>query len=148
MSNYKTYRKEKWLYFVFALIAYFLPFIIVSAVFFPLMEVATGYKVAMGLAIVVINAIPFLMGAFKSFFAHFPMLNILAMLFLVLAAFFTMDTFKNYVDKFCWIELAAAVGSVVSCILWAQYRKYADYNRTMKATVKSGAFTMKGEEND
>lgn len=148
MSDYKTYRKEKWLYFAFSIIAYFLPFVVVTACLLPMVKAAEGFKIAMGLGIVVINAIPFLMGAFKAFFAHFPMLNILAILFLALAAFFTMDAFKNYVDVFCWIELAAAVGSVISCILWGQFRKYSDFNKSMRATLKSGAFVTKENKDD
>lgn len=143
MAKYKTFNKEKRLYFVFAIIAYFAPFIIVTACLMPMVKAATGFKIAMGLGIVVINAIPFLMGLFKAFFVHFPMFNILALLFLFLAAFFALDIFKSCVDKLLWIELAAAVGSVISCVLWAKYRKYSHYSKTMKATVKSGAFEMK-----
>ncbi len=146
MADYKTYAKEKRLYFAFSVIAYFLPFITVTASLLPMVEAARGLKIAMGLGIAFVNAIPFLMGLFKAFFAHFPMLNILAIVFLCLAAFFTLDVFKKCVDNLLWIELAAATGSILSCVLWAKYRKYADYNRTMKATVKSGAFIMKGED--
>ena len=148
MANYKTYRKEKWLYFAFSVIAYFMPFIVVTVCLLPIVKVAEGFKIAIGLGIAVINAIPFLMGVFRAFFAHFPMFNMLALVFLLLAAFFTLDAFKSYMHIFCWIELAAALGSVISCILWGQYRKYADFNRTMKATVKSGAFKIKGKDND
>lgn len=148
MSNYKTYIKEKWLYFAFSIVAYFLPFVIVTACLLPMVKAAEGFKIAIGLVIVVINAIPFLMGVFKAFFAHFPMFNLLSVVFLMLAAFFTFEVFANYMHIFCWIELAAALGSVISCILWGQHRKYADYNRTMKATIKSGAFKMKEKEND
>lgn len=146
MADYKTYAKEKRLYFAFSVIAYFLPFITVTASLLPMVEAARGLKIAMGLGIAFVNAIPFLMGLFKAFFAHFPMLNILAIVFLCLAAFFALDVFKKCVDNLLWIELAAATGSILSCVLWAKYRKYADYNRTMKATVKSGAFVMKGED--
>lgn len=148
MSNYRTYKKEKLLYFIFAIIAYFIPFTIVTACLMPVFKAATGVKVAIGLGVLIINAIPFLMGIFKAFFAHFPMLNMLAIVFLALAAFFTMDVFKTCADKLLWIELSAALGSVVSCILWGKYRKYADYNRTMKATVKSGAFVVKENKYD
>lgn len=87
MSGYKSYRKEKWLYFVFCVLAYFLPFIIVTSVFFPMIEAAKGFKIAIGLGVVFINAIPFLMGIFRAFFAHFPMFNMLAVVFVALAAF-------------------------------------------------------------
>lgn len=148
MSKYITYKKEKILYFIFAIAAYFLPFIIVTACLLPIVKVATGVKVAIGLGVLVINAIPFLMGVFKAFFAHFPMVNILAIVFIALAAFFMMDVFNACAEKLLWIELAAAIGSVVSCILWGQYRKYKGYNASMKATLKSGAFVMKENDND
>ena len=146
MSNYRTFTKEKWLYFALAVVAYFLPFVIVTACLLPFIKVSGGFKIAMGLGIVVINAIPFLMGIFKSFFAHFPMFNMLAVVFLILAAFFTLDVFQTYVDRFLWIEAAAAVGSIVSCILWAKYRKYAKWQQSVKANVASGAFKMNEEK--
>ena len=148
MSKYKTFTKEKWLYFAFSIITYFLPFIIVAACLLPIVKEASGLKIAMGLGIVLINAIPFLMGVFKTFFSHFPMLNVLALVFLFLAAFFTLDVFKSCVEKLLWIEFAAALGSIVSCILWAKHRKYSHYQKTMKATIKSGAFAMKEVVND
>lgn len=149
MAKYKTFKKEKWLYFVFSVLAYFLPFIIVAACLLPMVKAAQGLKIAMGLGIVFINAIPFLMGIFKAFFAHFPMLNILAIVFLCLAAFFILDVFKTCVDKLLWIEGAAALGSIASCILWAKHRKYAKWHESVKANVRSGAFVMKEEkEND
>lgn len=145
MADYKTFKKEQWLYFAFAILAYFLPFIAVTACLLPIVNVASGLKIAIGLGIVFINAIPFLMGVFKSFFAHFPMLNVLAIVFLCLAAFFTLDVFKNCVDKLLWIECSAALGSVVSCILWGKYRKYKQYAQSVAATVKCGAFSLKGD---
>ena len=148
MSNYRTFTKEKWLYFAFAVVAYFLPFVIATACLLPFIKVSGGFKIAMGLGIVVINAIPFLMGIFKSFFAHFPMFNMLAVLFLVLAAFFTLDVFQTYVDRFLWIEAAATAGSIVSCIMWTRYRKYAKWQQSVKANVASGAFKMKEEKEE
>lgn len=148
MSNYKTYAKEKWLYFASAITVYFLPFIIVTACLLPFIKAAGGFKIAIGLGIVFINAIPFLMGIFKSFFAHFPMLNILSIAFLFLAVFFTGEVFSAYVDRFLWIESAAAVGSIVSCILWAKYCKYSKWHESVKANVRSGAFVMKDEQEE
>ena len=145
-KNYKTYTKEKWLYFTLAIVVYFLPFIIVSACLLPFVEASKGFKVAIGFGIVIVNAIPFLMGIFRKFFSHFPMCNLLAIVFLALAAFFRLDVFKNYSDAFLWIELAAAIGSIASCILWGLYNKYAEYQKSVKATVKSGAFAMKDAE--
>ena len=146
MAKYKTFRKEKWLYFVFSVIAYFLPFIIVTACLFPMVKTAKGLKIAMGLGIVFINAIPFLMGVFKAFFAHFPFLNVLAIVFLCLAVFFTADVFKSCVDKLLWIEGSAVIGSFVSCILWGKHLKYKKWSESVKANVKSGAFVLKEDE--
>lgn len=148
MAKYKTFRKEKWLYFALAIIVYFLPFTVVTACLLPMVKAARGLKIAIGLGVTFINAIPFLMGVFKAFFAHFPMLNVLAVVFLMLAAFFTLDIFKSCVDKLLWIESAAAIGSVASCILWALHRKYARWCASVKATVKSGAFVLKEDNND
>lgn len=140
-KNYKTFKKEKWIFFALSIATYFLPFLIVTACLFPLMRKAdTGYKVALGVFIVIINAVPFLMGIFKSFIAHFPMLNIFAIGFCTLGALFTFNIFAAYLDKFLWIEFTAAVGSIVSCIFWGLHRKYARYAESVKANVASGAF--------
>lgn len=144
---YRTFKKEKWLFFALSIVVYFVPFIIVTACMFPLMHKADhGYKVALGILIVVINALPFLMGIFKAFFAHFPMLNIFAIGFCILGALFTFNIFAEYMDKFLWIEFTAAVGSVVSCVFWGLHRKYARYAESIKANVMSGAFEPKTKE--
>lgn len=147
MAKYKTFRKEKWIYLALSITFYFLPFIVVTACLLPMVRTASGLKIAMGLGIVFINAIPFFMGIFKSFFAHFPMLNVLALVFLCLAAFFSLEVFKNCVDKLLWIEGSAALGSLISCILWGKYLKYKKWSESVKATVNSGAFVLK-EGND
>lgn len=146
MADYKTFNKEKILYFIFSIVAYFLPFIIVTAVFLPIVKTVTGFKIALGLCIVVINSIPFIMGVFRAFFSHFPMFNLLAIVFLFLAAFFTLDLFRDYKAVFCWIELAAAVGSIISCVFWSKYLKYKLWSQSVKANVKSGAFIVKEEK--
>lgn len=124
--------KRKWLYFGLSILACYLPFIVVTSIFFPMMEVATGFKIALGFGIVLINTIPLMMAIFHSFFAHFPMLNIFAILYLLLSSFFTMEIFQYYVQIFNWIEGAAAIGSVASCILWAKFRKYAHWRENDK----------------
>lgn len=148
MNNYKTFKKEKWVYFLLSVVAYFLPFLIVTAALMPMIQIAKGLKVAIGFGVVIVNTIPFLMGIFKAFFAHFPMLNILAIVFLFLAVFFTADVFRNCVDKFLWIESSAAIGSIASCFLWGKHRKYAKWSESVKANIKSGAFELKEENNN
>lgn len=147
-SNYKTFKKEKILYFALAVTAYFLPFIITTACLLPFVKAAQGFKIAAGLGIVIVNAIPFLMGIFRSFFAHFPMFNLLAVAFLMLGGFFMLDVFRSCAETLLWIELAAAVGSIASCVFWALHKKYARYAESVKATVASGAFSRKEEGND
>lgn len=111
---------------------------------FPFMYKAdAGYKTALGILIVIINALPFLFGVFKSFLAHFPMLNVFAIGFCVLGAVFAFNIFAEYIDKFLWIEFAAALGSIISCFFWGLHRKYARYAQSVKATVLSGAFQPK-----
>lgn len=144
---YKTFKKEKWLFFAFSIVVYFVPFVIVTACMFPFMTKAdAGYKWALGILIVVINALPFIMGIFRAFFAHFPMLNIFSIGFCVLGGLFTFNIFAEYMDKFLWIELAAALGSIVSCVFWGLHRKYARYAESIKANVLSGAFETKAKE--
>lgn len=147
-KQYKTYTKEKWLYFALSIAAYFLPFVITAACLLPFVEAATGFKIAIGLGIVIINGAVFVAGIFISFFAHFPMFNLPAVIYLSLSAFFKLDIFKTYSDIFNWIELAAAIGSIASCILWGLHLKYAGYQKSIKAAVKSGAFVMKEENSD
>lgn len=143
--KYKTFFKQKWICFALSIVSYFLPFIVVTAYFLPLTEAAVGVKWGIGLGVVVINAIPFLMGIFRAFFAHFPMLNVLAFVFLALAAFFMLEFFRYYAEIFLWIEFAAALGSIASCIFWALSRKYSHWRESVKANIKSGAFKMNKE---
>ncbi len=142
-KTYKTYFKEKWIFFILSVAIYFTPFVIVTACLLPFVNANSGAKLAIGLGIVVINSIPFLTGVFRFLFAHFPMLNIIAIVYMFLYGFFALDVFMQSRDTFCWIELAAAVGSVLSCIFWGLFLKYSDYRKSVKATVGSGAFILK-----
>lgn len=146
MAEYKTFKKQRFTYFWLAIAVYFLPFIIVTACLLPIVKMSGGMKIAVGLGIVLVNAIPFLMGVFRAFFAHFPMFNVLAIVFLCLAAFFSLDLFHGCVEKLLWIESAAALGSIFSCIFWGKHLKYKKWNESVKATVGSGAFVLKGEK--
>ena len=143
---YKTYKKEKWIYLLLSIIVYFLPFIVVSSIFFPIITASKGFKFALGFGILVINTISLLIGFYMSFFAHFPMLNRVAVIFMLLGTFFTMEIFQYYVEVFYWIEGAATVGSILSCVFWAKFKKYSDWHQSIKANIKSGAFVMKEEK--
>ena len=138
MAEYKTYKKEKWLYFFLAFAAYFLPMIVVISVFFPIMETNVSAKVGMGAVLIVINSIPFLINIFSSFLVHFPLFNVFAVVFLAVGVFFATDFFQYYVNVFMWIEFAALAGSVLACVCWAKYRKYSQWRESVKAVSKSG----------
>lgn len=148
MSNngIKSFKKEKWLFFALALVAYFVPYIIVIACLFPMMHKAdTGYKVALGVVLVIVNAIPLILGIFKSILAHYPMLYGLMFAggICFLGAVFKFDIFAEYTSKFLWIEFTVALSALASFIFWIFHRKYARYSETVKAAKKSGAFQMR-----
>ena len=148
MVKYKTFTKEKWMYFAFSIVAYFLPFTIVTAVFLPIMKAAKELKFAIGMAVIFINALPFLQGLLELLFSHYPMINTFALIYICISAFFSLDIFQTYRYYFNWIELTAVIGSLVSTVLWAKYHKYLHYQKSVKANVKCGAFALKGEAND
>lgn len=142
MAKYRTFTKEKWLYFAFSIVAYFLPFTIVTAFLLPIMKAAKGLKIAIGMAVIFINALPFLQGLLEFLFSHYPMINTFALIYICISSFFSLDIFQTYRFYFNWIELSAVIGSIISTVLWAKYRKYSHYQKTMKANVKSGAFSL------
>lgn len=129
MSEPKTirsYRAAKWTCLAVSVLAYFLPFIVVAACLIPGMQTEAkdaGQLWAVGIAIIILNSLPFIGGCLRHITAHFPMMNFLSFFFLLLYGFFTLQLFREYVYKFCWIEFAALVGSVVSCVFWHFYRK-------------------------
>lgn len=148
MPKYKSFKKEKWLFFALSIIVYFVPFIIVTACLFPFMKKAdAGYRWALGIVMVILNAVPFLMGIFRAVLSHFPMLNTVALVFCVLGMLFNFEIFAEYMDKFLWIELTAAVCSIASCVFWGLHKKYARYSESIKAAKKSGMFVT-SEEGD
>ena len=136
--KYKNYCIKRYLFFWLSIAVYFIPYIIVAACLLPFVKTGEGAKWGIGLGIAAINAVPFLGGIFRGFRAHFPFVNLIAFLFLFLAAFFMTDLFQNYVYSFLWIELAAMLGSVGACILWHYHRKYKGINETYRANKKIG----------
>lgn len=138
MAKYKTYRKQRYLFFWLSIVVYFLPYIIVTASLLPFVKTDEGVKWGIGLAVCALNAVPFVSGVFKGFRAHFPFVNLMAFIFLFLAAFFLSEVFQNYVYTFLWIELAAVVGSGAACVLWHYHRKYKRKALTIGDVAKSG----------
>ena len=137
-KSYKTYKKQRYLFFWFSIAVYFLPYIITTACLLPFVETNVGSKAGIGLAVAALNALPFLAGIFKGFRAHFPFVNLLAFVFVLLAMFFLSDVFQNYVYTFLWIELAAVLGSIAACVLWHFHRKYKRKAQTVGDIAKSG----------
>ena len=124
MNVLKKYRIKRYLFFWASILAYFLPFVVVTASLLPFMTASTGKKFAIGMALVLVNALPFIGGIFRSLFAHFPFINGLSILFLGLAFFFCADLFQSYVYTFISIEISAALGSIAACVLWALHLKF------------------------
>lgn len=145
MTTYKTYKKERYLFFWLSLVAYFLPYIVTTACLLPMMRAAQGVKWGIGLAVVALNAIPFLTGIFKGFRAHFPFVNLLAFVFVLLAGFFCLELFHNYVYTFLTIEAVALEGSVAACVLWHFHRKYKRKAQTVGDVLKSGILEQREE---
>lgn len=144
MGKYKTYKKQRFLFFWLSIVVYFLPYVIVTACLLPFVKAGAGQRCGIGLAIVALNALPFLAGIFKGFRAHFPFVNLLSVVFVLLAAFFLSELFYNYVYTFLWIELAALLGSVAACVLWHFHRKYKRLNETYRANKKIGVIGKEG----
>lgn len=138
MPKYKNYRKQRYLFFWLAIIIYFVPYLIATACLLPLMKAAQGQKWAIGLTVFALNTVPFLTGIFKGFRAHFPFVNLLALVFVALAGFFCLDLFHNYVYTFLTIEAVALAGSVGACIMWHFHRKYKRKSHTVNDVIKSG----------
>lgn len=114
---------------------------------FPFMRKAdVGYRWALGIVMVLLNAVPFLMGVFRAVLSHFPMLNTVALVFCVLGVLF--EIFAEYMDKFLWIESTAAVCSIASCVFWGLHKKYARHAESIKAAKKSGMFVTSEEGNN
>lgn len=138
MAKYKTYRKQRYIFFWLSIVVYFLPYIIVTACLLPFVKTDEGVKWGIGLAVCALNAVPFVSGVLKGFRAHFPFVNLMAFIFLFLAAFFLSEVFQNYVYTFLWIELAAVIGSGAACVLWHYHRKYKRKSQTIGDVAKSG----------
>lgn len=138
MTNYKTYKKGRYLFFWLSIAVYFVPYVVVTACLLPFMKAAQGMKWGIGLAVVALNALPFLGGILKGFRAHFPFVNIMALVFVLLAGFFTLELFRGYVTTFLWIELSAVLGSLAACVFWGLHRRYKRKAQTVNDVLKSG----------
>ncbi len=136
--TYKTYRKQRYLLFWLSVLVYFVPYIVATSCLLPVMRTDTGMKCGIGLAVIALNALPFLGGLFRGVLAHFPFINVLAIVFMALAAFFTLDLFSNYVYTFLTIEGTAAAGSIAACVLWHYHMKYKRKSQTISDIAKSG----------
>lgn len=134
----KTYRKEKYIYFWLSFACYFLPFVIAMAFLLPFMEESTGTKWSIGLAVVLVNALPFVGGVFRVLFSHTPFINMPAILFVFLAMFFKAPVFSNYVYTFLVIESCAALGGILATVFWFLHRKYKTKADTVHTVLKSG----------
>ena len=134
----KTYTTQRYIFFWLSVVLYFVPYIVATASLLPFMTESTGVKFGIGIAVVFVNALPFIGGFLRHLFAHVPFINILALVFMLLAGFFLLDVFREYVYTFMTIEACALAGSVFACISWALHKKYRRQSQTVKTVLKSG----------
>lgn len=134
----KGYRRAKWLYFALSIIIYFVPYIVVTSCLLPLLSAQAGKKIAIGFVIVILNAIPFLRGVMNNLFAHFPFLNLLALVYILLWGFFTTQIFQTASAYIGWIELTVFVCGLIACFTWRLYRKAKGSLATAKTLREMG----------
>lgn len=134
----RTYRKEKYIYFWLTFAFYFLPFIIATACLLPFVEESTGTKWSIGLAVVLVNMLPFVGGVFRVIFSHTPFINLPAILFSAFSMFFTAPLFSDYVYTYATIMNCAALGSILATVFWSLHRKYKTKADTVHTVLKSG----------
>lgn len=120
----KGMKTRRYAYFWCAVAAYFVPYIAATAALLPFMVESTGMKWSIGLAVVLLNALPFVGGVLRHLFSHVPFINMLAFVFMLLAGFFLLDVFREYVYTFMTIEACALGGSFFACVFWGLHRKY------------------------
>ena len=134
----RDYKRKSICYFWLSILSYFLPYVAATAALLPFMEEATGMKWGIGLALVAINAIPFVLGVLRNFLAHFPFVNWFALVFIMLSGFFQMQAFRDYVWTFTVIESLVFLGGAVACIFWSKRRKYKAKAETGKTMHEMG----------
>ena len=134
----KTYNTQRYLFFWLSAVFYFLPYVIATACLLPFMEAATGMKWSIGLVVALVNALPFIGGVFRVLFSHTPFINMYAIIFMSLAAFFTLPIFSTFVYTFLVIEGCAALGSIMATVFWFLHRKYKTKAETVRTVLKSG----------
>lgn len=134
----KTYKAQRYLFFWLSAAFYFMPYIIATACLLPFMEESTGMKWSIGLVVALVNALPFIGGVFRVLFSHTPFINMYAIIFMFLAAFFTLPIFSIFVYTFLVIEGCAALGSIMATVFWFLHRKYKTKAETVHTVLKSG----------
>ena len=145
-ETYRSYQRQRYLYFWLAIIVYFVPYLIATACLLPVMKTSEGKKWAIGIVVMALNAIPFLTGIFKGFRSKFPFVNIISFVFVSLAGFFTLDLFSDYVYSFLTIEAVALAGSIAACVLWYFHNKYKRKAQTVSDVIKSGILDEQKKE--
>lgn len=136
--NYKNYKKERYLFFWLSIAVYFIPYIVVTACLLPVIKTSVGMKFGIGLAVIFLNALPFIFGFFHGLRNAFPFFSFVPFLYLALHVFFTTEVFQNFQAVFNWIEFTFAVSLVFYCVFWRFHRKYKRKAQTVNDVLKSG----------
>ncbi len=137
-KSYRTYKKERYIFFWLTIITYFVPVIAVTAALLPFVTVSNGAKLGIGCVVVLLHLIVFLCGFLLKFFAHFPFFNGYAVVITALSYFFTLEVFADYVYTFRWIGLAMTLSSIAACVLWVFHNQYKRKSQTVNDVIKSG----------
>lgn len=134
----RTYKKQRYLFFWIALAVYFVPVVIAVACLLPFVRTGEGTKWGIGISVVALHCFGFLGGIFRGLKAHFPFLHASPLLFLLLAMFFTLDIFRNYVYTFMTIAAVSLASGVAASVLWALHGRYKRKAQTVSTVLKSG----------
>lgn len=135
---YQNYKVQRYLFFWLAIAAYFVPYIAATAALLPFVKAESGVKWGIGLAVTALNALPLIGGIFRNLTAHIPFINVPAILFILLAGFFTLDIFRAYRFTFMTIEAAACAGGLAASVLWIFHRRYKAKAQVVRTVIKSG----------
>lgn len=149
MPKFNPFREKKWVLFILSVFIYFVPFIVVTACLFPMMKKAdVGYRLALGIVLVLMRVVPFILRSLHSLVAHCPMLDLTSIVLFFVAISFRFGIFADYQDKFLIILGVSALSSIVSSVLWFLFKKYNKSTGEYKTMRDSGMFVMKDEEDN
>ena len=137
-KNYRTYKKERYIFFWMTIIVYFVPVIAVTASLLPMVVASQGTKWGVGCTVMLLYSLVFVRGFLYKLLVHFPFFNGWAAAGILISSFFTLDFLSKYRFTFMWIMGTMFVSGFAACVLWIFHNKYKRAAQTVKTVVKSG----------